>query len=103
MLQHALAALALATAANAGAAVTAFQALPKVGDEGNAMFCGVQGTPVVQVDAGGRVRWQSSKVTRVPIERTETLDWVWVHAHPTGFHIAYEATDRNADGSRGGV
>lgn len=87
------------TAANAAA----FESLPKDGDEGNAVFCGPQELPILRVLADGTIHWRNGKLTRLPTEKTEMLDWVWVQNHTSGLYVTYEATDRTADGSSGKV
>jgi len=84
-------------------ASTPFQALPKVGDEADALFCGIPSTPIEKVGADGRIHWVGSRSSRLPLHKTDSLDWVWIHPEETALYVAYEATSRHFDGSNGGV
>jgi hypothetical protein len=103
MLRHISTTIILAAVANAATAATPFQSLPKKGEEGDAIFCGVHGTSVAKANANGLIQWITHGSTKLPLRKTESLDWVWVNEHPTGVYVAYEATDHGSDSSGGGI
>lgn len=103
MLRRPLCIALLAYAACSSAAASPFAPSGKSGDESDAVFCGTAGSVSFRVRASGKIQTGNKPGARLPLRSTETLDWLWIKPVAGGILIAYEATDRTADASSGGV
>ena len=85
------------------ASTTAFAAWKKSGDESDARFCGRLGALSVSIDAAGKFKLAARRGSSLPLAKSETVDWVWTMPAESDILVAYQSTDRTADGSSGGL
>jgi hypothetical protein len=87
----------------AAQAAQPFFPLTKDGHEWEATFCGFIADRNVSVSASGLFARYGKRVGRIPLERTEYLQWLWTRSISKDVLVAYESTDPSADGSSGGL
>lgn len=67
------------------------------------MFCGSTQDKLKRITSTGHITTSSGRTVRLALGKTEALVWVWVHEVKDQLLVAFEVTDRAADGSSGGV
>ena len=99
-----LASMAITVASACSAEPTIpFKAWGKSGDDADARFCTSLGAIEVTGDATGKLRIAGRRTASLPIGKSETVDWLWSTPVESDILVAYESTDRTADGSGGGL
>jgi hypothetical protein len=82
-------------------ATSPFQALPKSGEEDDAVFCGVSPAPIIKIIANGQIQLANGTHARLPLDEPDSLDRVWIYVERNALYVAYETSQ--PDGSSGGV
>lgn len=80
-----------------------FRPLEKSGEDWSAMFCGSAQDKLKRITSSGHITTSSGSPVSLALRKTEVLQWVWVQEVDGQLLVAYEVTDRTADGSSGGV